>query len=395
MDELVRLLASSKGEIVRLELLKFVEHKPCWATADADIVTRNEHGHVIVKVKGLRLRGDEEVDRLTAAGYKVSEQAIRFFCSDEETGSYGADQILKQDHEYTVALVGQRSEAKKAGYHKPLGGLIPRLCEVIPDKVMRHLGIEHILAPHESVYADHNSYTNVVFECYLDEDGRRVIDVHDCHDGIHGRGTSTMFAYLVGAPPKQRQYIEKVAMNDRDAEKALQGGTIIRVDRQVPPIYPHWVMRVMHPELESIGSVEYDLAKVERWFHKEQKKGNRDLRLQTIYEHLVANNMIERSIGLRDGEEIMKKGHLVFSKLFGEWGNIPLWKSVAEFRCRLEDGTIRDRRGDPDNPADQYEVYQRVAFISGSFDLSICWWPLSNTLGSDKREWPTLLLPSR
>lgn len=399
-NELDKLLAGSKGEIVRLELLKFVEHRPCWVERDEDVVVRNGHGHVVIKVKGLRLRGDEEVDRLTAAGYEVSEQAVKFFCTDEETGSYGADQILKQDHEYTVALVGQRSEAEKAGYHKPLAGLIPRLCEAVSDKVLRHLGVKHILAPHEPVCVDHKSYTEVVFEFYVGKEGQRVVDVHDCHRGIYGRGTSTMFMYLIGTPPKQRQYVEQVKLNNRDAEKALHGDAIIRVDRKKHPSYPHWVVQALHLELEKIGAEEYDLEKIERWFHPEQKKkkGSEDLRFETIYEHLKSNNMIEPCLGLRDGEEIMKRGHLFFKKVFGDvykgqHCNIPLWKSVAEFRRRLPEGGILDRGGDPGNPADQYHVYRRFAFISASFDdIHLCWWPLSNTLGNYCK-WPTLLLP--
>jgi hypothetical protein len=102
--------------------------------------------------------------------------------------------------------------------------------------------------------------------------------------------------------------------------------TIIRVDRSVRPVYPEWVKKVMHPELEGTGPAEYDLAKVEQWLHDEQKKGvmvgNR------IYEHLKSNNMLASCLGLRDLEEIQKKGVRCFPKpvkgnaVFG-------WKSVV------------------------------------------------------------------
>jgi hypothetical protein len=102
--------------------------------------------------------------------------------------------------------------------------------------------------------------------------------------------------------------------------------TIIRVDRSVRPVYPEWVKEVMHPELEGTGPAEYDLAKVEQWLHDEQKKGvmvgNR------IYEHLKSNNMLASCLGLRDLEEIQKKGVRCFPKpvkgnaVFG-------WKSVV------------------------------------------------------------------
>jgi hypothetical protein len=102
--------------------------------------------------------------------------------------------------------------------------------------------------------------------------------------------------------------------------------TIIRVDRSIRPVYPEWVKKVMHPELEDTGPAEYDLAKVEQWLHDEQKKGvmvgNR------IYEHLKSNNMLASCLGLRDLEEIQKKGVRCFPKpvkgnaVFG-------WKSVV------------------------------------------------------------------
>jgi hypothetical protein len=102
--------------------------------------------------------------------------------------------------------------------------------------------------------------------------------------------------------------------------------TIIRVDRSVRPVYPEWVKKVMHPELEGTGPAEYDLAKVEQWFHDEQKKGamvgNR------IYEHLKSNNMLYSCPGLRDLEEIQKKGVTLFRELFKDKAVFG-WKSVV------------------------------------------------------------------
>ena len=109
--------------------------------------------------------------------------------------------------------------------------------------------------------------------------------------------------------------------------------TIIRVDRSVRPVYPEWVKKVMHPELEGTGPAEYDLAKVEQWFHNEQKKGV--VVGDRIYEHLKRNNMLDSCLGLRDLEEIQKKGvtffpnavksHVVFgwkSVVLGHGGNL-------------------------------------------------------------------------
>ena len=47
-----------------------------------------------------------------------------------------------------------------------------------------------------------------------------------------------------------------------------------------------------------------------------------------IYEHLKENNMLASCLGLRDGEEIAKKGITVFRKLF-KGKAVCLWKSVV------------------------------------------------------------------
>jgi len=118
--------------------------------------------------------------------------------------------------------------------------------------------------------------------------------------------------------------------------------TIIRVDRSVRPVYPDWMKKVMHPELEGAGPSEYDLATVEQWLHDDQKKGvvvgNR------IYDHLKKTDTLKTCLGLRDGEEIKKKGIEVFRKFFGGKA-VFLWASVVRRRggfldvpCLIGDG---------------------------------------------------------
>lgn len=105
--------------------------------------------------------------------------------------------------------------------------------------------------------------------------------------------------------------------------------TIIRVDRAVCPVYPDWMKKVMHPELEGAGPSEYDLTTIEQWLHDDQKKGvvvgNR------IYDHLKETDTLKDCLGLRDGEEIKKKGTEVFRKFFGGKA-VFLWASVVQRR---------------------------------------------------------------
>ena len=107
--------------------------------------------------------------------------------------------------------------------------------------------------------------------------------------------------------------------------------SIIRVDRKVRPVYPDWMKRVMYPKLEAVGPAEYDLVKVELWLHDGQKNLGLVKGLD-IYEHLKNNRMLNSCLGLRDGEEIKKKGVAVFRKFFGGQA-IFLWASVMLSRC--------------------------------------------------------------
>ncbi len=111
--------------------------------------------------------------------------------------------------------------------------------------------------------------------------------------------------------------------------------TIIRVDRSVRPVYPDWMKKVMHPELEATGPAEYDLATVQLWLHDGQKDGNW-VKGQRIYDHLKKTDTLKTCLGLRDGEEIKKKGIEVFRKFFGGKA-VFLWASVVQDR----DGNLR------------------------------------------------------
>ena len=120
-----------------------------------------------------------------------------------------------------------------------------------------------------------------------------------------------------------------VCMKNQEVAE-FRNSQIIRVDRSVRPVYPDWRKKVMHPELEGAGPSEYDLATVEQWLHDDQKKksvvvGNR------IYDHLKKTDTLKTYLGLRDGEEIKKKGIEVFRKFFGGKA-VFLWASVVRDR---------------------------------------------------------------
>jgi len=107
---------------------------------------------------------------------------------------------------------------------------------------------------------------------------------------------------------------------------------VIRVDRSVKPIYPDWVKEVLHPELENIGPAEYDASSIDQWLHDDQKNGNWTTG-NNVYAKLKEKDckLLKTCLGLRDLEEIQKKGITFFRKHFK--GKAVLgWASVGENR---------------------------------------------------------------
>jgi hypothetical protein len=103
--------------------------------------------------------------------------------------------------------------------------------------------------------------------------------------------------------------------------------TIVRVDRSIRPVYPNWMKKVMHPDLENTGPEKYDLAEVVLWLHEDQRNGG-SAEADKIYRFLKDTGMMRSCLALRDGEEIQKKGVAIFRKLF-ERKVVFLWKSVV------------------------------------------------------------------
>lgn len=122
----------------------------------------------------------------------------------------------------------------------------------------------------------------------------------------------------------------------RPSPKAELLDTIIRVDRSVRPSYPDWVERVEHSDLEPTGPIEYDISKVKQWFHDGQKNGKR-IKGNEIHTYLKETDTLKTCLGLRDLEEIQKKGITFFRKHF-QGKAVFAWKSGV--RDRNRDGNL-------------------------------------------------------
>ncbi|MDO8579513.1 MAG: hypothetical protein Q7R72_01415 [bacterium] len=106
----------------------------------------------------------------------------------------------------------------------------------------------------------------------------------------------------------------------------------IRVDRSIRPSYPDWVKTVMHPELEPTGPAEYDISKIDQWLHEGQKDGKWTSG-NNVYAKLKEKDMklLKGCLGLRDLEDIQKKGIAFFRKYF-KGKAIFAWSAVVRDR---------------------------------------------------------------
>ena len=147
------------GNISVEELALFTQRKNPFA------FERNEHGHIIVTVTGLDLTGVQEIERLEAAGYVLSNWAKSCLLSTKKD-SYDKKHRLVANQLYKVALMPgkeipdanrtadalRKRGMEKYGYGKPQGGLIPRIRESVSDKQMEEMdGAWYIAGLHDPI----------------------------------------------------------------------------------------------------------------------------------------------------------------------------------------------------------------------------------------------------
>lgn len=109
-------------------------------------------------------------------------------------------------------------------------------------------------------------------------------------------------------------------------DEQKQVDSIITVDRTIRPAYPSWMESVLYPELENTGPSEFDVSKLDLWLHAKQKAGV--VTGNVIHDYLKSNNMLEGCLGLRDLEEIQKKGIAFFREHF-KGKAVFGWKSIV------------------------------------------------------------------
>jgi hypothetical protein len=107
---------------------------------------------------------------------------------------------------------------------------------------------------------------------------------------------------------------------------------IILVDRSLPIVYPDWVTGAMHPNLEKSGPTDFAPGALNLW-HPAQNKTPRPVKGGHLYKLLKEAAMLKRCLGLRDLEEIQKRGIAFYRKHFGSKAVFG-WKSVVRDRLK-------------------------------------------------------------
>jgi len=126
---------------------------------------RNKHGHIVLMITGLDLTGEQEIERLTTAEFRLTDWAKSCLLSKKKDG-YDKNHRLVAGQRYKVALMPmweierasdrttdalRKRGVEKYGYEKPRAGIVPRIRESVSDNQMEEVGFRHIAAPHDPI----------------------------------------------------------------------------------------------------------------------------------------------------------------------------------------------------------------------------------------------------
>ncbi len=123
---------------------------------------RNEHGHIVISIMGLALTGEQEIQRLSDAGFRTSDYARSCLTSRKKDG-YDKLHQLEDGRAYQPVIVpGKEVEKNRTtaelrkyaagfGYEQPLAGVVPRIRETVSDEMMEEMGFWYIAALHDPI----------------------------------------------------------------------------------------------------------------------------------------------------------------------------------------------------------------------------------------------------
>jgi hypothetical protein len=168
---------------------------------------------------------------------------------------------------------------------------------------------------------------------------------------IRGRSAYMIMKYCqnidalvqVIAKSEESSLVERATEVDRSS--------VIYVDRTIAPDYFSYfrerhTKKILNHGLERTGPAEFDASKLEQWFIN---KNQDQMSVGEIYDYLEKHKMLKDCLGMRDLEEIEKKGSVFFQKYF-KGITVIGWKAVVcdiwndySVACLCEDEHEKDK----------------------------------------------------
>jgi hypothetical protein len=144
---------------------------------------RNEHGHVVVRVRGLGFSGAHELGSLGPGS--VDSLALKMFIQPD----YDAQHRLVAGQEYVAVIlpgncinesartmVRLHAEASRFSYRKPIAGVISFLHEAISAEALKEMGFDTLIVMHDPI--EDTAGNKSMFDLYRDtcrgEDVRKI-----------------------------------------------------------------------------------------------------------------------------------------------------------------------------------------------------------------------------
>lgn len=99
---------------------------------------------------------------------------------------------------------------------------------------------------------------------------------------------------------------------------------IVLIDRSATLVFPYWVKKILHPEIQDVGPAEFDIRRLE--LHVLDGQKDRWTSGKTIYAYHEEHGMFEDDLGLRELQAIRAR-EVGFYRAYLK-GLVPVaWKS--------------------------------------------------------------------
>lgn len=130
--------------------------------AGESLFTLNRNGHPECTITGCDRTGTQEIERLSRAGFRTSDDA-RACLLDQTANGYEPSHRLEDGQQYKIVLIPGRelsrnrttaclhTHAAKCGYQLPRAGIAPRLRELVSDEAMSMLDFWYITVLHDPI----------------------------------------------------------------------------------------------------------------------------------------------------------------------------------------------------------------------------------------------------